>query len=68
MNEVKVYNPGTDELVDVTQEWVDDAQRNLNKLAKQREIVRKVLSLKINHHAELLDKLDHLLYEYKIRI
>ena len=39
------YDATNDELVPVTQEWVDNAQRRLGQLAAQREKAREVLSM-----------------------
>lgn len=43
---IKVYDIVTDTLIDATQEHVNNMQTGLNKLAKQRECVRKLSELR----------------------
>lgn len=40
---VKIYDG--DKLTEVTQEWCDTAQKQLNSLALQREAIRKIANL-----------------------
>lgn len=51
---IKVYQYESDDLTEVTQEWCVNAQRNLNALWAQREIIRIVAGL---HAANNADKI-----------
>lgn len=57
----QVYHPGTDKLVNVTQEWCDSSQKALNKLAKQRNIIRSISNLNSAIDVEKLDKIGEFL-------
>jgi hypothetical protein len=50
----QVYKPATDNMEDVTQEWCDAATKSMNKLAMQRDILRKIISLNI-HDSKLTE-------------
>lgn len=56
---IKFYNVEIDELVDITQEWCEAVQNSCNRLALQRELIRKISSLHIND--EKLDKIKEIL-------
>lgn len=49
MKEIRVYNPGTDDMEPVTQEWCDGMQESSNLLALQRELARKIIGLHIRN-------------------
>jgi hypothetical protein len=57
MNIPQIYKVGSDEMGDVTQEWCDGAQNALNKLALQRNLIRKISNLNVADKEDV-SKLD----------
>lgn len=53
----KVYVAGEDQLVDVTQDWCDDIQKAVNRLAKKQDVVKAVLNLNSQTQSHILDKI-----------
>lgn len=53
----KVYVAGEDQLVDVTQDWCDDIQKAINRLARKQDVVRAVMDLNSQTQYHILDKI-----------
>ena len=55
------YDIGLDEQLSITQDVIDEFQRNQVRLAKQREIIISIARLNINRDIEILNKIEEIL-------
>ena len=65
LSDIKVYKYETDEMVNVTQEWCNDALLAMSKLAKRNEIIKRISSLNIIYDANIIDEIHTILWKAK---
>lgn len=66
MTELKRYDVATDQMVTVTQEWVDQADHDRQLLAIHRNVMRRVACLKTWEDAPVINEIYKLLDKYSI--
>lgn len=62
----QVYEIGKDKFKDVTQEWCDDAQKSMNKLGLQRDIIKRIININVISGAEKLTKISQFLLTLEV--
>jgi len=59
----KVYSPSEDQLIEVNQEWCDNMQIAINRLAKKQDVVKAVILLNSQSQSHILDKILNVIRE-----